>query len=37
MSGNEFTCEECRKEFDTEKQVTAHVEAEHLEEMSSMK
>lgn len=30
-------CEECGREFDIEEQVTAHVEAEHLEEMSSIK
>lgn len=37
MSESKRTCEECGKEFDSEKQLTAHVEAEHMGEMSSMK
>ena len=37
MSESERTCEECGKGFDSEQQLTAHVEAEHMDEMSSMK
>ena len=37
MTEDELTCEECGKPFESEEQLNAHVEAEHLDEMSSMK
>jgi uncharacterized C2H2 Zn-finger protein len=37
MPADELTCEECGKAFESEKALTAHVEAEHLDELSSMK